>query len=397
MKKGICLFSLIACLTGMVKGQDNKGFELTGRINGLAEGEKIKLEVLDPGLQESFPADSAIVKNGEFKIQGAAPDGPRDYSFSFSKHQWGFQMVINNGEKITLSSDENLGNFRGDIGSYIRVYGSAYFTAMAKLDNSFLLYRESVMNIKKRIMHFVDSAGFDPVRINEMFQCVKDADEAFGQEFFSALPNGGQTDIETKMAYPIYGWSVSEFSHHAPFMVEGYNELTPEMKNSFYGKKLREYIKLCVGQPFPEFTLPTPEGKMLSLKEVTGKSKLTLIHFWGTDSYVKKPLQDELKILYPKYRDKGFNIIGFYTDPYENDWKELVKKEQYPWYNVSDLKGKYGMAAKVYNEYIRPHQTIANTTNVLIDDQGKIVAWDLYGPELKWLLWKYCDKGGGTK
>jgi peroxiredoxin len=163
------------------------------------------------------------------------------------------------------------------------------------------------------------------------------------------------------------------------------------MKESFYGIQFKDYAKLCVGQPFPGFTLPTADGKTLALSEIIGKSKITLVHFWGSDSYIKKQMQDELRVLYNKYHGKGLNIVGFYTDKYGDQWKDLVQKEQYPWYNVSDLKGREGMAATVYHEYIALGQTIANTTNVLIDDKGKILAWDVLGAEMEWYVLNACN------
>ncbi len=69
-----------------------------------------------------------------------------------------------------------------------------------------------------------------------------------------------------------------------------------------------------------------------------------------------------------------------------NKWKAGILANDLPWPQVSDLKGGNGVVGKVYHEYGDARNP--NATNVLIDDRGKIVAWDIYGPELQWYLWK---------
>ena len=54
-------------------------------------------------------------------------------------------------------------------------------------------------------------------------------------------------------------------------------------------------------------------------------------------------------------------------------------------------KGLDGNAMKVYHEYsidFGRDYYAHNTTNVLLDNQGKIVAWYVSGAELQYYLWK---------
>jgi hypothetical protein len=43
----------------------------------------------------------------------------------------------------------------------------------------------------------------------------------------------------------------------------------------------------------------------------------------------------------------------------------------------------------IYEKYGEGGHSIPNTTNVLVDNSGTIVAWDVYGPELQYYLEKY--------
>jgi hypothetical protein len=55
---------------------------------------------------------------------------------------------------------------------------------------------------------------------------------------------------------------------------------------------------------------------------------------------------------------------------------------------IAEPKGwlEGSMINDVYNE---GGHSIPNTTNILLDDKGKIIAWDVNGPELEWYLRKY--------
>ncbi len=185
-----------------------------------------------------------------------------------------------------------------------------------------------------------------------------------------------------------------EVSGHASYWMDIYKSLDERKQNSFLGKWLHEVAILSVGQPFPHFTLSTPEGKNLSLKEVVGNGKATVVHFWSANSNDKSN-QDELRAMYKKYHDKGLNVVGlFHDDSYgqrdaytktdlTQQWKDLLKKEEFPWYNVADLRGAESIVDKVYREGGNN-----NTTNVILDAEGKIVAWNARGAALQYYLWK---------
>ncbi len=73
---------------------------------------------------------------------------------------------------------------------------------------------------------------------------------------------------------------------------------------------MKERIALCVGQPFPYFILPSVDGKELQLKNIVEKSKMTIIHFWASNSFERDIYQKELKALYKKYAKMDFKYCG---------------------------------------------------------------------------------------
>jgi len=86
--------------------------------------------------------------------------------------------------------------------------------------------------------------------------------------------------------------------------------------------------------------------------------------------------------LYEKYHKKGLEVIGLSADTDPRKWK--IGMLDIPWLNVSDLKGDKGIVQQVYREFPNPGQ--ANTANILLDSEGRIIAWDANGLELQWYL-----------
>src|SRR5690625_2564053 len=62
-----------------------------------------------------------------------------------------------------------------------------------------------------------------------------------------------------------------------------YNKLSPELKETGFGKQLAKDFKntdpLAIGNIAPTFSAPTPEGNILALEDALGK--YTLIDFWA--------------------------------------------------------------------------------------------------------------------
>jgi len=378
----------LAILSFPSLAQNNEGYEITGSLEGLKEGQKVILMSLYYGSWRMDHIDSAYVKNGAFHLTGVVPEGPREFMVALSGTGPNFHLILANGDKVTVQGNRNLDvrtfhhSFCDD---YITVYGSPYTTSLRNMLPAWFFYDRTRINLKKYANQLADSLGFDGAKINEVFESINQLNKSFRMEVFNRWTN--QTDSELVIAHPLLVWSLLESSGRAPFLVEAYNELAPECKNSYVAKVWRDYNSLCIGQPFPPFTLNNPDGKPLSSKDIFSKSKMTIVHFWADGSVYQKKMQDELRLLYKKYHDRGLNIIGVSSDKYGDQWRDALSREQFPWYNVSDLKGKEGVVENVYHEYGDPKQ-IRNTTNVLVDPQGKIVAWDVEGTEMHWYLWK---------
>ena len=142
-----------------------------------------------------------------------------------------------------------------------------------------------------------------------------------------------------------------------------------KIKKQLIGKRMT-----VVGNAVLDFSLPTPDGNILSVNEVAKKCKVLLIDFWASWCGPCRAEMPEVKALYERYHEKGLEILGVSLDNDAIAWKNAIAQIKLPWLQVSDLKGWNSVAASLYGVTAIP-------ATVLVVD-GKIVARGLRGEGL---------------
>jgi glutathione peroxidase-family protein len=313
------------------------------------------------------------------------------------------EIFIDNGEDITIRSDSSIDKILHNyIQHYVSIQGSFTNYSSMCLNPARYQYFQNMGTLNNVIQETYDSLGFQGPLLERLYKSVDALNTALYNSMF--YTKGDPEVDKNKLGFflPIYN-----ASKHAPFWMDIYNSLDSSQRESFYGKYLKEISILCVGQPFPEFKLADINGNLVALNDIKKKSKVTIVHFWAANSVNRLKYGDELRTMYEKYHQKGLNIVGVFcdnsfldSDKYtkvdaKQQWRDIVQTEKYPWLNVADLKGKGGIVDSVYREC--EMNVGNNTTNVLIDSNGKIIAWDARGCDLKYYLWKYFDQPFSSK
>jgi len=164
--------------------------------------------------------------------------------------------------------------------------------------------------------------------------------------------------------------SGSEIEAHLALFDPSLNDLSyiKELKAAAVIKK-----NVDVGNPAPDFTCTTPDGKNVRLSDYFGH--YLLLDFWASWCGPCRRENPNVLKAYNKYKSQGFSVFGVSLDRNKEAWMNALAKDSLTWVNVSDLKFWDSVPAKLYNIVKIP-------SNVLIDPSGKIAARNLRGEDL---------------
>jgi Peroxiredoxin len=206
------------------------------------------------------------------------------------------------------------------------------------------------------------------------------------------LLNSVQTDPTTFYAPLLIS------SYLAPYLKDNelkeiFNSLDGSAKRMYQYKILEDYIdKLgsketqdATYNKYIDFTLPNVEGTDVKLSDFLKGKKYVLVDFWASWC---TPCRNESKYVVAAYRDfkdKGFDVLGVSLDTDRARWIQAINNDGLKYTNVSDLLGWNSIASKLYKLEAIP-------SNILIDQNGNIIAKDLRGETLanflRTLNWK---------
>ena len=155
------------------------------------------------------------------------------------------------------------------------------------------------------------------------------------------------------------------------------------LQDKLYIERLNESIsqaeKTEIGKYAPFFSLPNVKGVKITRSSEDFKKKNLLINFWASwnDSVSNYRSNSELKELYKKYKkNKYIGMLGISFDVNKEQWKDAIKQDTLDWEQVCDFGGLNSETAKQYSVQQIP-------ANILLSADGKILAKNLHGEELK--------------
>mgnify|MGYP000193853170 CR=1 FL=1 len=338
--------------------QQEKIYEIDGNLKGLNDGLVILKNKRDGKWN---PIDSTKAKDGAFAFKGKVAS-PEMYVVTVDTIG-AFKLFVENSDIGINGHVDSLNN--------LNIEGS-------KIHNSFAGFKKKVGDYDREINKLYDDyktskqEGNDEraAEIEEEYQAVADNKIEYIKQFVKDHTSSVISPYVTSR----YLLPYIKFQE----LDSTYKSLDSLVKKSRYAKKLKDrrdlLSRIQVGKPFIDFTLPNPEGKALTFSDYVGDGYV-LLDFWASWCNPCRKENPNLVKNYKKYKDKGFGIFGVSLDKNKASWKRAIDKDNLTWPQVSDLKGWNSDVSQKYGVMSIP-------SNLLINEEGKIVAKNLRGEEL---------------
>ena len=148
--------------------------------------------------------------------------------------------------------------------------------------------------------------------------------------------------------------------------------LDPSVRNGLSGTAFaadyHHARQISIGQPAPEISGKDTSGNTQTLASLKGK--IVLLDFWASYCLRCRQENPQLKIVYEKYHQQGFEILSVSLDYERASWTQAIQRDKMSWQHASDLRGGASASAAVYDVQDIPR-------NWLIDRKGNIIAIDL--------------------
>jgi len=378
MKKFLLIIAASAFVVSCNKVADDK-FEIAGTVDPSLNGKNVILE--KEGAMGYTPVDTVKVENGKFAFKGDVKE-PSLHFISLDGVQGKAEFILEEGA-IDIAVDKDSIFKTKRTGTYNNDKLSEYYEKVSGPRKKIMAFQKQHQTEMMAAYQKQDTVVMN--RLNKEYEVIGKEMRGIADDFIVKNPKAYITLLLLKQSFSMEGVTHEE-------MKKKFDALDAEVKNTKAGKDLLELIEKSkapaagpqpqlpgksnaeVGNTAPAFSANTPAGKTFSLKEAMGK--VTIIDFWASWCKPCRMENPNVVAMYNELHSKGLNIIGVSLDDDAKKWNTAIAADKLTWNHVSNLKGWEEPIAAQYGVESIP-------ATFILDANGKIVAKDLRGAELK--------------
>ena len=359
----VCLLccGLAAAFTACNKQASANGYTITGTAEGTQDGDTVYLCDVQ-GLFAIVPIDSTIVKNGKFEFTGDIEGAVMRLLVPVHDgHPTTTQFFILENAPITAKlgfGNDSCEFVGGPNGELYKQYAQGSEKLSRLMEAPYNILGDSTADeaAKKTAQQTVDSLQLEHRQYTKKF-IIDHVPSALSDLLFS-LSFNEFTEAEQEEILKLFGEKQPDFPFYKTIMAE---------------RKVAEAT--AVGTQYTDFEMPAPDGKTIKVSDFVAKNKYTLVDFWASWCGPCRAEMPTVVKAYTDYHAKGLEVVGVSLDNDKDAWLKAITQLKMPWPQMSDLKGWECEGAALYNVRSIP-------ANVLIDQQGRIIAKDLRGVDL---------------
>ncbi|MCD8072619.1 MAG: TlpA family protein disulfide reductase [Alistipes sp.] len=349
---------------------------LSGRLVG-NDNRMVYLEEVLPGSQTVVDSVSTDDK-GFFSLKVKLPGGqPMIYNLICRQER--IPLLISPREKVKVHAVGSLSKSYtvegSEASSEMKRLGSIFFEGTSRMDSIFNVYANAHENIRNDVGISYRNAYYQLKRDHIAFIVSNPGSLVSLYALYQRLPNDdlftGSNDV---IYYRLVADSTSKYYPDSPYVKALRQEVEAMESQLALANMIESTLSEGTEQGFPDLQLADMYGNEHSLSSLEGK--VVLLDFWTVTSADNRMLNAELRQVYDKYKDHGFEIYQVSVDRNRSEWILAVQDQKLPWITVSDFKGSGSRAVTLYNVQQVP-------ANFIIDRQGNIVGRDLWGDALE--------------
>ncbi len=324
---------------------------------------------MHPVLLDSFTLKG---KEGQFDLKG------------IGKEEGIYQLMVEKGPVVLLINDVQKINVTIDLSKKENYYTVSGSEASEHLKSFITRYDEKaavINNLFAEIDSLKQVGGSDSILISATNRKNKaiDALNEYLSDFIAKADSPAESIFAMGMGSRSFqmdefgrllNTALKKFPKHASLaqLKKTYDMQQAQMQQR------KEGNNNWTGQQAPDLSLPSTEGKTVSISSFRGK--YVLVDFWASWCNPCRQENPNVVSAYKQFKNKNFTVLGVSLDKDKSPWLKAIKEDELNWTQISDLAYWNSKAVETYKLESIPFI-------ILIDPQGKIIAEGLRGPELE--------------